>query len=120
AYVDTVVASLLGAGALATLSYAQAISMLPVSLFGMSISAAELPAMSGATGDPAAVAAAIRARLASGLQRIAYFVIPSVMAMVALGWVLAAALYEGGRFSRTDAEWVWVALAGSGVGLLAG
>ncbi|HET8769825.1 MAG TPA: lipid II flippase MurJ, partial [Gemmatimonadaceae bacterium] len=43
-FVDTLIASLIGAGALATLNYSQAISMLPVSLFGMSVSAAELPA----------------------------------------------------------------------------
>jgi putative peptidoglycan lipid II flippase len=119
-YVDTVIASLLGAGALATLSYAQAISMLPVSVFGMSIAAAELPSMSGATGDDEAVHAALRARLESGVQRIAYFVIPSVVAFVALGGVLASALYEGGAFTRDDAKWVWGALMGSAVGLLAG
>lgn len=120
AYVDTVIASLLGAGALATLGYAQAISMLPVSVFGMSIAASELPTMSGATGDAATVAAAMRERLDSGLRRIAYFVIPSAVAMLALGWVLAAALYEGGAFTRDDAYWVWAALAGSSVGLVAG
>jgi putative peptidoglycan lipid II flippase len=120
AYVDTLIASLLGAGALATPGYSQAISMLPVSLFGMSISATELATMSGATGDAEGIAAALRARLESGLQRIAYFVIPSAVAMLALGWVLAAALYEGGAFTRDDAQWVWAALAGASVGLVAG
>lgn len=119
AYVDTIIASLLGAGALATLSYAQAISLLPVSLFGMSIAASELPEMSGATGDETLVHEKLRARLESGLKRIAYFVIPSVIAFVAFGGVLAAAVYQGGAFTKTDAQWVWGALAGSGVGLLA-
>lgn len=119
-YVDTVIASLLGAGAMATLGYAQAISMLPVSVFAMSIAAAELPTMSGAVGDADAVNAALRGRLESGLQRIAYFVIPSVVAFVALGGVIASALYEGGAFMRDDAKWVWGALMGSAVGLLAG
>lgn len=119
-YADTLIASLLGAGALATLSYAQAISMLPVSLFGMSIAASELPAMSGATGSREEVADALRARLASGRARVAFFVIPSVVALVVFGRVMASALYEGGAFTRADAMWVWAALAGSGVGMLAG
>ena len=46
-YIDTVIASLLPTGAVAAISYAQVLYTLPVSLFGMSVSAAELPAMSG-------------------------------------------------------------------------
>jgi putative peptidoglycan lipid II flippase len=120
AYADTVIASLLGAGALATLAYAQAISMLPVSLFGMAIAASELPAMSGATGSREEIAAALRTRLASGRARLAFLMIPSVVALVVFGRVMASALYEGGAFTRADAVWVWGALAGSGVGMLAG
>ena len=119
-FVDTLIASLIGAGALATLNYAQAISMLPVSLFGMSVSAAELPAMSGARGTTEEVAAELRTRLDRGLGRIAYFVIPSAAALLLIGGVLASGLYESGAFTREDARWVWAALAGAAVGLLAG
>lgn len=120
AYVDTLIASLMGAGALATLNYAQAITLLPVSLFGMSVSASELPAMSAEGGTPEELAKALRRRLTSGLTRIAYFVIPSAVAFVLIGRVLAAGLYQGGAFSIADSQWVWGALAGSAVGLLAG
>jgi putative peptidoglycan lipid II flippase len=118
-FVDAFIASMVGPGALATLAYSQAISMLPVSLFGMSVSAAELPAMSGARGSAVEVAAAVRARLDRGLGRIAYFVVPSAAAFLLIGGVLAAGLFEGGQFTRADAQWVWGALAGAAVGLLA-
>ena len=45
-----VLASLLPTGAVAAVSYAQVLYTLPVSLFGMSVSAAELPEMSSAVG----------------------------------------------------------------------
>jgi putative peptidoglycan lipid II flippase len=99
AFVDTAIASFISVGSVATLGYAQAISMLPVSLFGMSVSAAELPAMSGEVGDEAQVAAAIRARLDRGLARIAFFVVPSAAAFLLIGDVLAAGLYRGGAFT---------------------
>ena len=44
AYIDTLLASLLPTGAVAGLMNAQLLYTLPVSLFGMSVSAAELPA----------------------------------------------------------------------------
>lgn len=119
-FVDTAIASLVSAGSVATLNYAQAISMLPVSLFGMSVSAAELPAMSGETGTPEEVARALRGRLDRGLARIAYFVIPSAVAFLLLGGVIAGGLYEGGAFTAESGRWVWAALGGAAVGLLAG
>src|SRR5690606_7661922 len=48
AYVDVALASLLSARVIANLTYAQTLYLLPVSLFGMSVSAAELPEMSRA------------------------------------------------------------------------
>lgn len=119
AFVDTILASFLGRGPVAALAMAQALYMLPVSLFGMSVSAAELPAMSSATGTPEAVAAALRTRLEAGLRRIAFFVVPSAAAFLAFGGVIAGALYETGRFTAADSEYVWAILAGSSVGLLA-
>src|SRR6202035_81822 len=94
AYVDQLLASFLGTGAVAGLSYAQLLYTLPISLFGMSISASELPKMSRATGaaDPAGggmageeVAAYLRGRLSAGLRRIAFLVVPSAVAFLALG-----------------------------------
>ena len=119
AYVDQVFASLLGTGAVAALTNAQTLYTLPVSLFGMSISAAELPAMSSALGAEHEIAAQLRQRLDSGLRRIAFFVVPSAMAFLALGGVITAALFQTGRFQHGDSTYVWGILAGSSVGLLA-
>jgi putative peptidoglycan lipid II flippase len=118
-YVDSVIASLAGEGAAMALSNAQSIATLPISLFGMAISVAELPAMSSALGDSTGVAAQIQTRLSSGLRRIAFFVVPSAAAFLALGDVITAALYQTGKFTHADSVYVWAILAGSAVGLLA-
>jgi len=118
-YVDSMIATWLPSGSVATLGYAQVISILPVSLFSMSISAAELPALSSALGTPEEIAGFLRKRLSAGLRRIAFFIVPSAVAFLLLGDVLAGGLYVSGRFHQADAVWVWSVLAGSAVGLLA-
>jgi putative peptidoglycan lipid II flippase len=119
AYVDQIIGSLLPTGAVTGLTNAQLLYTLPVSLFGMSVSAAELPAMSRAMGDGEAVREQVRERLHGGLQQIAYFVVPSAMAFLALGDLVAGTILQTGRFRHTDAVYVWAILAGSAVGLLA-
>jgi putative peptidoglycan lipid II flippase len=119
AYVDQIIGSYLPHGAIAALSYAQTIAVLPVSLFSMSVSAAELPTLSSAVGDQEEVASFLRRRLTAGLRRIAYFVIPSAAAFLILGDVLAAGIYQTGQFVHGNAVYVWGVLAGSAVGLLA-
>jgi putative peptidoglycan lipid II flippase len=119
AYIDTVLASFLPTGAVAALAYAQVLYTLPVSLFGMSVSAAELPAMSSEAGEGSELSAQLRGRLERGLRQIAFFVVPSAMAFLALGDVITGALYQSGAFTRTMTLYVWGILAGSAVGLLA-
>jgi len=119
AYIDSLIASLLGTGAVTGLQNASTLYTLPVSLFGISVSAAELPAMSAVVSGDAAALDAVRQRLDDGLRRIAYFVVPSAMAFLALGDVIVGALFQTGRFDRTDSLYVWGILAGSAVGLLA-
>jgi putative peptidoglycan lipid II flippase len=119
AYVDSWLGSFLGTGAVAALAYAQTLYTLPVSLFGMAVSAAELPAMSSALGTPEEIAGALRGRLTAGLQQIAFFVIPSAAAFVLLGDVVVAFIYHTGHFQHGDVMFVWAVLAGSSVGLLA-
>jgi putative peptidoglycan lipid II flippase len=85
----------------------------------MAISAAELPAMSRAVGTTAEIGAYLRGRLSDGLDRIAYFIVPSVVALFALGDLIVHLLYESGKFQRGNTIWVWEILIGSTVGLLA-
>jgi putative peptidoglycan lipid II flippase len=119
AFVDAWLASWLGTGAVAALGYAQSLYTLPVSLFGISVSAAELPEMSSAVGEQSVIAEKLRARLDAGLRRIALFIVPSSMGFLALGDVMAGALYQTGKFGRSDTIYVWAILAGSSVGLMA-
>jgi putative peptidoglycan lipid II flippase len=118
-YIDTLIASLLPTGAVAAISYAQVLYTLPVSLFGMSVSAAELPAMSAISGDQSERAAKLRSRLDVALRQIAFFVIPSAVVFLALGDVVVGALYQTGAFTREMTIYVWAILAGSAIGLLA-
>ncbi|MBN2159458.1 MAG: murein biosynthesis integral membrane protein MurJ [Spirochaetes bacterium] len=119
AYVDQILASLLTSGAVAGLSYAQILYTLPVSLFGMSVSAAELPAMSKTVGSDAEVAEQLRKRLNRGLRQIAFFVVPSAVAFLALGDMVVAPIFQRGKFTGGDTRYVWGILAGSAIGLLA-
>ena len=119
AYIDALLASWMP-GAVAGLAYAQTLYTLPVSLFGMSVSAAELPMMSGAIGEASEVASILRTRLNSGLRQITFLVVPSVVGFLVLGDVIVSAIYQSktGRFQHADVTYVWTILAGSTVGLL--
>jgi putative peptidoglycan lipid II flippase len=119
AYVDAFIASWLPTGAVSALAYAQTLYTLPVSLFGMSVSAAELPVMSGAVGAAEEVAGLLRRRLETGLRQIAFLVVPSVVGFLALGDLIVSAIYRTGRFGDEDVLYVWGILAGATVGLLA-
>jgi putative peptidoglycan lipid II flippase len=119
AYIDSLLAGFLPTGAVSALAYAQTLNSLPVSLFGMAISAAELPAMSSALGTAEEISIVLRQRLENGLKNISFFVVPSAVAFVVLGDVIVATIYRGGRFDASAVTWVWSVLAGSGVGLLA-
>jgi putative peptidoglycan lipid II flippase len=115
-WLDLVLASFLFEGAIAALGYAQTLYLLPVSLFGMSVAAAELPELSRSGTAHTEV---LRDRLSAGLRQIALFVVPSAIGFVVLGDIIVAALYETGGFVRADTLLVWLILAGYSVGLLA-
>lgn len=120
AWVDTQLATLVSERALAALTNAFTVSLLPVSLFGMAISAAELPELSAdATQAAEERAKALRTRIDAGLTRLVFFVIPSAAAFLLIGEQLSELLFEGGAFTAKDSRYVWYLLMGSGIGLVA-
>lgn len=115
--VDALLSTLTGHGGTSTLGYAQLVQVLPVSLFGASVNAVALPDLSreAVSADANQL---LRTRVAMGFRRIAYFVLPSAVAFITLGTVLAAAIFQTGRFEARDSHLVGVVLAAYGVGLL--
>lgn len=113
-YVQLVLASFLAVGALAGLRYAQMLYVLPVSLFAMSVAAAELPVLSTIGAERLGE---LRARVESGLGLIAFLVAPTVVAYVVIGDLVVAALLQTGEFGRADTVQVWMILAVHAVGL---
>jgi putative peptidoglycan lipid II flippase len=120
ALVDTYYASLISPQTVAVLGYTQLLALLPVSLFGMSVSAAELPELARETALGPEASERLRARIDRGLERIAFFVVPSSVAFLLLGDVLGGLLFQTGRFDAADTRWLWYLLVGSAVGLVAG
>ena len=98
----------------AAMANAQTLYLLPVSLFGMSISASELPEMSESTN------AEIQSRLRTALRRVVFLVVPSAVAFVTIGGSIVALLFQTGKFTADDTLVVWLILAGSAIGLSAG
>ncbi|HET7500899.1 MAG TPA: murein biosynthesis integral membrane protein MurJ [Kofleriaceae bacterium] len=119
-YIDQVLASYLGKGIVTALSNAQILYLLPVSLFGMAVSAAELPEMSSATGGESSRVEHLQSRLRGALRRVVFLVVPSAVAFVMIGRSIVALLFQTGRFDAANTEIVWIVLAGSALGLSAG
>jgi len=117
-YIDTFIATFLPTGAVTSLLYAQTIYLMPISIFGMSVAAAELPEMSRESGSEEEVRTALRRRLDRGVRQVAFFVVPTSVAFVLVGRVIVAALFERGRFTSHTTLVVWYTLAAAALGLV--
>ena len=115
-WVDNIFGSLMFHGAIAILGYAQTLYMLPVSLFGMAVAAAELPELAR---DRKAASEAIAKRINAGLSQIAVMVVPSVVGYILLGDIIVATLFQRGDFERADTFAVTLVLIAYSIGLLA-
>lgn len=115
-FVDLSIASVLPVGATSTLSYANALAMLPVAIFGVSVAASSLPEFSRESG--AANFDALRERLRGGWQRILFYIIPSAAVFIALGDYCVGILIRAGRFGASEQFATHMVLASYAVGLV--
>lgn len=112
-FFDLFLASLLAEGAASTILYAQTFYLLPISLFGMANAAAELPELSR---ERNAADGVLRARTVAALNRVAFLVVPSAVALVLLGDV-AVGLLKQGAFGLDQVHLVHYTLAAYCLGL---
>ena len=117
-YLDLFLASFLGAGAVGALTFAQTLYMLPISLFGMSVAAAELPELSRLRQEPGA-AGQLLARVRRSLRQMAFLNVPTFVGYLAFGFLLVGTLYRTGSFGAEDNWLVYLVLCGYTLGLLA-
>jgi putative peptidoglycan lipid II flippase len=114
-YVDLVLASLLAVGAVSALTYAQVLYLLPISVFGMAVAAAELPELSRLRAEGRG---AIRDRVVEGMDRIVFYVAPTMALYITAGDVVVGVLLERGEFTAADTRLVWFTVAAFALGLL--
>lgn len=113
-WIDLILAGRLANGAVALLGYAQTFYVLPISLFGMSVAASELPELSR---FPAQAERELAGRVATALRRVSFFLVPSAVGYLFLGDVVVAALYETGAFGTAQSLATWAVLAAYSLGL---
>lgn len=111
---DFFLASFLASGAVALLGYAQTLYLLPISLFGLSVAAAELPELSRIRSEgSAALVEAVR----RGVERVIYFLIPSAIGYLLLGDVIASLLFGRGAFGADEVVVTWAILGAYALGM---
>lgn len=115
-YVDYFLASLLKVGATSVDRYAQTFYMLPISLFGLSIAASELPELSRLRGEDQREALLLRVHKA--LRSVAFLNVPTVVGYLAFGLAIVG-VFRGGAFGKDQAWLVYLVLCGYATGILA-
>jgi putative peptidoglycan lipid II flippase len=116
-YVDLWLASFLAAGAVSSLTYAQVLYLLPISVFGMSVAAAELPELSRVDVDDPETRQRFRARLQDGLARILFYVAPTTTLFIVVGDVVVRALFQRDPSGIDTALAIWFVIAAFSLGL---
>ncbi len=115
-YIDLFLATSLATGAASADRFAQMFYLLPISLFGISVAASELPEMSRLRGE--GMAPALLARVRRALSYVAFLNIPTVVGYLAFG-LLVVGLFRRGNFGISDNWLVYLVLCGYSTGILA-
>jgi putative peptidoglycan lipid II flippase len=116
AFVDMQLASIAAAGALASLRYAQTLYLLPISLFGLSVAASELPELSRLKLQDAGP---FLRRVNRSMRQMMLMIVPTMIGYLALGFLVVGAFYQRGQFSLNDTWLVYFVLGGYTVGIAA-
>ena len=116
-FVNTLLASLLPAGAISFLYYADRVMEFPLGIFGIALASASLPAMSrqAAAGDTRGVAGTLN----FALRLAVYVCAPATVGLLVLRTPITRILFERGRFTAADTAATADALTGYAVGLVA-
>ena len=115
-FVNTVLATSEGTGAVSWLNYAFRLMYLPTGLFGVSIATATVPAVSrhAARDDDAAV----RSTLAEGLSLMLVMNVPATVGLIVLSHPIVRVIFERRAFLPSDTTATAAALQFYAVGLL--
>lgn len=116
-YVDLFLATSLATGAASADRFAQMPYLLPISLFGVSLAASELPELSRLRGPEDAPE--LLGRVTRVLRSMAFLNIPTVIGYLCFGWLVVGALYRSGSFTVGDNWLVYLVLCGYSLGILA-
>ncbi|HKT78731.1 MAG TPA: murein biosynthesis integral membrane protein MurJ [Vicinamibacterales bacterium] len=115
-FVNTLLATQQGTGAVSWLTYAFRLMYLPIGLFGVSIATALLPHAShhAAANDQAA----IRRTVADGIGLMLAVNIPAMFGLIVLSEPIAQVLFQRGRFLPSDTAATAAALRFYAIGLI--
>ena len=115
-YLDFWLSTFVAAGALGAIGYAQTLYLLPISLFGMSVAASELPELSRIS---AAELDRFLERVSGSIRQIFYLIVPTVVGYLGFGSLVVGAFYQTGQFSADDTWQVTLVLAAYSLGMVA-
>jgi putative peptidoglycan lipid II flippase len=115
-FVNTVLATGEGTGAVSFLDFAFRLMYLPIGLFGVSIATAATPAISRMVAEQDF--ARIRSTLASALGLMLFLNLPATVGLIVLAVPIVAVIFERGQFTTSDTLNTAAALQFYAIGLI--